>query len=180
MQNGSRGGTANAPVTVAGGTKFKAQRRENPASTYAKEAFEFLIFSVAWRQGLRSKRWYPQVELRAKNRAKLRDQVRAVLAVRTRDQAAVAVVRKVNQITRGWAQAFQYGNSTPMFYNPQAFFRHRLRTVVVAEIQLHPRARQLLHRRPTGRTIPAEEQAAQSGLDAMNSAESNLKQRALS
>jgi len=115
-----------------------------------------------------------------KNRAKLRDQVRAVLAVRTRDQAAVAVVRKVNQITRGWAQAFQYGNSTPMFYNPQAFFHHRLRTVVVAEIQLHPRARQLLHRRPTGRTIPAEEQAAQSGLDAMNSAESNLKQRALS
>ncbi len=33
----------------------------------------------------------------------MRDEVRQVLEVRTRNQAAVTVVRKVNQITRGWA-----------------------------------------------------------------------------
>jgi hypothetical protein len=42
----------------------------------------------------------------AKSQAKLRDKVRQVLEVRTRNQAAVTVIRKVNQITRGWAGAF--------------------------------------------------------------------------
>ena len=92
-----------------------------------KEAFEFLGFVVAWRQGLRSKRWYPHVEPSAKSQAKLRDKVRAVLEVRTRNQAAVAVVREVNQITRGWATAFHYGNSTHVFGKQQTFVRNRLR-----------------------------------------------------
>lgn len=92
-----------------------------------KEAFEFLGFVVAWRQGLRSKRWYPHVEPSAKSQAKLRDKVRAVLEVRTRNQLAVEVVRKVNQITRGWATAFHYGNSTHVFGKQQTFVRDRLR-----------------------------------------------------
>ncbi len=92
-----------------------------------KEGIEFLGFSVAWRQGLQSKRWYPHVEPSAKSQAKLRDKVRAVLEVRTRNQAAVAVVRKVNQITRGWAGAFHYGNSTHVFGQQQTFVRNRLR-----------------------------------------------------
>jgi group II intron reverse transcriptase/maturase len=92
-----------------------------------KDSFEFLGFAVSWRQGLRSKRWYPHVEPSAKSQAKLRDKVRAVLEVRTRNQAAVAVVRKVNQITRGWAVAFHYGNSTRVFGKQQTFVRNRLR-----------------------------------------------------
>lgn len=91
------------------------------------EGIEFLGFSVAWRQGLRSKRWYPHVEPSAKSQAKLRDKVRQVLEVRTRNQAAVAVVREVNQITRGWAGAFHYGNSTRVFGKQQTFVRNRLR-----------------------------------------------------
>jgi hypothetical protein len=67
------------------------------------------------------------VEPSAKSQAKLRDKVRAVLEVRTRNQAAVAVVRKVNAITRGWANAFHYGNSTAVFGKQQAFVQHRLR-----------------------------------------------------
>ena len=92
-----------------------------------KEAFEFLGFVVAWREGLRSKKWYPHVEPSAKSQAKLRDKVRAVLEVRTRNQAAVAVVRKVNPITRGWANAFHYGNTSHVFGKQQAFVRNRLR-----------------------------------------------------
>jgi Group II intron, maturase-specific domain len=67
------------------------------------------------------------VEPSAKSQAKLRDKVRQVLEVRTRNQAAVAVVRKVNQITRGWAGAFHYGNSTRVFDRQQSFVRNRLR-----------------------------------------------------
>ncbi len=108
------------------------------------------------------------MELRAKNRAKLRVKVRALLKVRTRNQAAVAVVRKVNQITGGWAQAFQYGNRSHVSDKPEAFGAAGC-DVIGAGIQLHPRARQFLHRRPRRSAIPAVERAAQSGLDAMNS-----------
>ena len=92
-----------------------------------KGGFEFLGFAVAWRQSLKSKRSYPHVEPSSKSQAKLRDKVREVLEVRTRNQPAVAVVRKVNQITRGWATAFHYGNSSRVFGNQQVFVRNRLR-----------------------------------------------------
>lgn len=92
-----------------------------------KESFEFLGFVVAWRQSLKSQRSYPHVEPSAKSQAKLRAKIRQVLEVRTRNQAAVAVVRKVNAITRGWANSFHYGNSTSVFGQQQEFVRHRLR-----------------------------------------------------
>jgi hypothetical protein len=50
-----------------------------------------------------------------------------MLEVRTRNQAAVAVVRKVNPITRGWAGVFHFGNSTRVFGQQQTLVRHRLR-----------------------------------------------------
>jgi Group II intron, maturase-specific domain len=53
--------------------------------------------------------------------------VRPVLELRTRNQAAMAVVRKVHQITRGWAGAFHYGHSTRVFGQQQIFVRNWLR-----------------------------------------------------
>lgn len=107
--------------------KLKLNEEKTRLVDTRKEGFEFLGFSVAWRQGMKSKRRYPHVEPSAKSLAKLRDKVRMELDVRTRNQPAVAVVRKVNQITRGWATAFHYGNSTHVFSNQQAFVRNRLR-----------------------------------------------------
>jgi len=107
--------------------KLKLNEEKTRLVDTRKESIEFLGFSVAWRQGTRSKRWYPHVEPSAKSQAKMRDKVRAVLEVRTRNQAAVEVVRKVNQIVRGWANAFHYGNSSHVFGRQQAFVRNRLR-----------------------------------------------------
>ena len=107
--------------------KLKLNEEKTRLVDTRKEGFEFLGFAVAWRQSLKSKRSYPHVEPSAKSQAKLRDKVREVLEVRTRNQPAVAVVRKVNQITRGWATAFHYGNSSRVFGNQQVFVRNRLR-----------------------------------------------------
>ena len=107
--------------------KLKLDEAKTQLVDTREEGIEFLGFSVAWRQGLKSKRWYPHGETSAKSQAKLRDKVRAGPKVRTRNQAAVAVVRKVNQITRGWAGAFQYGHSTRVFGQQQTFVRNRLR-----------------------------------------------------
>lgn len=91
------------------------------------EPFRFLGFDVSWRRGMRSGRRYPHVEPSAKSCMEMRDKVRDVLNVRTRNLPAVAVIRKVNQITRGWAIAFRYGNCTRVFGKQQRFTRDRLR-----------------------------------------------------
>ena len=92
-----------------------------------KESFCFVGFAVSWRRGLQSGRWYPHVEPSAKSQMKLRDKVREQLNVRTRNVPAVVVVRKVNQITRGWANAFHYANSTRVFGKQQWYVRNTLR-----------------------------------------------------
>ena len=107
--------------------KLKLNEEKTRLVDTRKEGIEFLGFSVAWRQGMKSKRWYPHVEPSAKSQAKMRDKVRQVLEVRTRNRPAVEVVRKVNQITRGWAAAFHYGNSSRVFGKQQTFVRNRLR-----------------------------------------------------
>ncbi len=71
--------------------KLKLNEEKTRLVDTRNEAFELLGFPVAWRQGLKSKRRYPHVEPSAKSQAKLRDKVRLVLEVRTRNQAAVAV-----------------------------------------------------------------------------------------
>jgi hypothetical protein len=92
-----------------------------------RSPFCFLGFVVSWRQGLVSRKWYPHVEPSPKSQLKLRDKVREVLNVRTRNLPATVVVRKVNQITRGWATAFHYANSTRVFDKQQLFVRNSLR-----------------------------------------------------
>jgi RNA-directed DNA polymerase len=92
-----------------------------------KEPFCFLGFAVSWRQGFKSKRWYPHVEPSAKSQMKLRDKVRLILNVQTRSQPDLATVETLNQVTRGWATAFHYGNSSRVFNKQQHYVRNKLR-----------------------------------------------------
>lgn len=92
-----------------------------------REGFEFLGFAVDWRRSVRSGRQYLHMEPSRKSQSKLREKLRTVLDRRTRNQPSVVVVRKVNQITRGWAAAFHYGNCSRVFAKQQLFVRNRLR-----------------------------------------------------
>jgi RNA-directed DNA polymerase len=92
-----------------------------------KESFCFLGFAVSWRKGFRGKGWYPHVEPSAKSQSKLREKVRSILNVRTRNQPDLVTVEKLNQVTRGWATAFHYGNSSRVFHHQQHYVRNKLR-----------------------------------------------------
>ena len=91
-----------------------------------KEQFCFLGFAVSWRIG-RSGKWYPHVEPSMKSRTKMRDKVRAILNVRTRNQPDLATVKKLNQVTRGWATAYDYGNRAQVFQDQQRYVLAKLR-----------------------------------------------------
>jgi group II intron reverse transcriptase/maturase len=92
-----------------------------------KESFCFLGFIVNWRRSSLSGRWYPHMEPSPKSQQKLKDKVREVLNVRTRNLPAVQVVNKVNRITRGWANAYYYANCARVFGKMQNYARNTLR-----------------------------------------------------
>ena len=101
--------------------------------------------------------------------------VRLVLEVRTRNPAAMAVVRK------GPPDHPRLGRSVSLRAQharvwPTADLRAQpAQTMVVAQRSPHPRALQVLHRRPTARPIQTVELAAPRGLETANSAETKPK-----
>jgi RNA-directed DNA polymerase len=94
---------------------------------HRQEAFNFLGFSVSCRRGRRSGRGYPHVEPNAKSCGRIRDKVRDVLNVRTRNVPTDEIVAQLNRVTQGWARAFHYANSTAKFGGLQFYVRQTLR-----------------------------------------------------
>jgi hypothetical protein len=92
-----------------------------------QEAFNFLGFSVSCRRGRKSGRRYPHIEPSAKSCARIRDKVRAVLNVRTRNIPTEEIVAQLNRVTQGWALAFHHANSTAKFGGLQFYVRQTLR-----------------------------------------------------
>lgn len=91
-----------------------------------RENFNFLGFNVSWRKSGRDRN-YVHVEPAASSQAKLRGKVQAILNAWTHNQPTKAIITRLNQLTRGWAQAFHYGNSTRVFGRLQQYVALRLR-----------------------------------------------------
>jgi len=112
----------------------------------------------------------------------------ALLAEIALDRARLAADDEA--FTRGWAigspdwkskvgDGVSLRQQLARLWQAAGFCAQPAAAVAVAEVWPHPRALQLLHRRPTGRPIQAMAMAAQSGLDTMNSAETNPNERGL-
>ena len=91
------------------------------------EGFKFLGFSVSWRCGKRSGRYYPHVEPHPKSQMKLRDKLREKLNHWTLWRAAEEVVPEVNRMLKGWGGYFHYANSTQVFSRINVYAANRLR-----------------------------------------------------
>ena len=91
-----------------------------------QETFCFLGFAVSWRRSQRGKK-YPHVEPSAKSRKKLREKVRTVLNIHTRNQPTEEVVDTLNSVVRGWSRAFYYANSTEVFGREQRYICNTMR-----------------------------------------------------
>ena len=91
-----------------------------------KQGINFLGFNVTMRKSQRAKT-YIHTEPNTQSRAKLREKVKQVLNVRTRNRPVQEVVKSVNALTRGWANAFEYGNCSAVFGQMQSYVRRKLR-----------------------------------------------------
>jgi len=92
-----------------------------------EEGFNFVGFAITRRESKRGKNYY-HVEPGIKSRNKLKAAIREILSVQTRNCDETPIIRKVNEVTRGWAQAFYYGNNSRVFGSMQQYTRQQLRT----------------------------------------------------
>lgn len=103
----------------------------NPAKTRCVDSralpFQFLGFDIGWRRGARTQRWYTHVTPTQKAQQRLRAAVRTELNRWTLHRSCVAVIRKVNQIARGWGQYFHYKSCSSAFARQNRFLWQRLR-----------------------------------------------------
>lgn len=103
----------------------------NPAKTRCldsnRSAFQFLGFDIGWRRSARTKRRYTHVAPSRKAQLQLRTAVRAELNRSTLPQSCVAVIRRVNQIVRGWGHYFHYKSCSAVFARQNRFVLQRLR-----------------------------------------------------
>ena len=92
-----------------------------------RENFQFLGFDASWRHSRFTGRGFTYVEPSRKAQMRLRDAVRGELNHWTRWRSCAEAVRRVNRITRGWANYYHFMSCTEVFCRMNGFVEKRLR-----------------------------------------------------
>jgi group II intron reverse transcriptase/maturase len=86
----------------------------------------FLGFNLTWRKSFRG-RGYLHAQPSQKSRRTLREQLRDILNHWTHWRPIQKVVTEVNQVLRGWAGYFHFGNSVSVMHRMKHYSQNRLR-----------------------------------------------------
>ena len=91
-----------------------------------ESSFEFLGFTFRWQK---SRKGIPYVHTEPRPAAEqaLRDRVRELTRQKTTWRRTAAVVREINQVTRGWGNYFALGHHQRSFRQMNHFIAQRLR-----------------------------------------------------
>ena len=84
--------------------------RLSPSKTqvvHMSEGFNFLGFPIRWRRKQGSTKWYVYTFIAERPRRQVKDKIRA-LTNRTSQQDPGTVLRRINQILRGWVNYFKH------------------------------------------------------------------------
>ena len=90
------------------------------------EQFQFLGFEFSWRRA-RTNRHYVHVQPSEKSQRALRTNVRQLLNHWSRHASAVATVRALNRVLRGWGAYFYQEHCSRVFRRAQHWVQERLR-----------------------------------------------------
>ena len=91
-----------------------------------ESGFEFLSFRFRWQRSKKGTQ-YVHVEPSPAAEQALRDRVRQLTQATTTWKATEEVVRKINEVTRGWGNYFAQGHYHRSFRTMDDFIAHRLR-----------------------------------------------------
>jgi len=92
-----------------------------------QENFNFLGFSIKMRTGLKSGRAYPLTVPSKKALKHVRSEIKQLTSERYSAIPTAEVIRRVNEVARGWVGYFRYGNCTKTLSALREYLVYRIR-----------------------------------------------------
>jgi RNA-directed DNA polymerase len=92
-----------------------------------QEMFQFLGFSIGIKRGKRTGREYPHTEPSKKALKHIRAEVKRLTTEQYSASPTEDVIRRVNEVARGWVGYFRFGNCTKAMYSFKRYLVYRMR-----------------------------------------------------
>lgn len=92
-----------------------------------QESFDFLGFSIGMKRGLRTGKIYPHTEPSKKALKHIRSEIKKLTTERYSATPTEVVIRRVNEVARGWVGYFRFGNCTKTMSALKGYLVYRMR-----------------------------------------------------
>ena len=92
-----------------------------------QESFKFLGFTIGMKRGIRTGRSYTHIEPSKKALEHIRSEIKSLTTERYSAVPTEDVIRKVNEVARGWVGYFRYGNCTKAMSSLRYYLGYRMR-----------------------------------------------------
>jgi len=91
------------------------------------EMFHFLGFSIGMKRGKKTGTMYPHIEPSKKALKHVRAEIKQLTTERYSASPTEGVIRRVNEVARGWVSYFRYGNCTKAMSSLRYYLGYRMR-----------------------------------------------------
>ena len=92
-----------------------------------QESFNFLGFSIGMKRGRKTGKIYPHTEPSKKALKHIRSEIKQLTTERYSATPTEVVIRRVNEVARGWVGYFRYGNCTKVMSTLRYYLGYRMR-----------------------------------------------------
>jgi RNA-directed DNA polymerase len=92
-----------------------------------QESFSYLGFTLAMKRSKRTGRTYPHIEPSKKAQKQIRSEIKRLTTEQYSAVSTEVVIRKVNEVARGWVGYFRYGNCTKALVTLKRYLIYRMR-----------------------------------------------------
>jgi group II intron reverse transcriptase/maturase len=92
-----------------------------------QESFNFLGFTIGMKRSERTGRTYPHIEPSKKAQKQIRSEIKRLTTEQYSAVPTEVVIRKVNEVARGWVGYFRYGNCTKALVTLKRYLVYRMR-----------------------------------------------------
>ena len=92
-----------------------------------QEMFHFLGFTIGMKRGRKTGKTYPHIEPSKKALKHIRSEIKQLTTERYSAIPTEVVIRRVNEVARGWVGYFRYGNCTKTMSSFRRYLVYRMR-----------------------------------------------------
>jgi len=92
-----------------------------------QEMFHFLGFTIGMKRGRKTGKMYPHIEPTKKALKHIRSEIKQLTTERYSAIPTEVVIRRVNEVARGWVGYFRYGNCTKTMSSFRRYLVYRMR-----------------------------------------------------